>query len=86
VPLLLNLERVTKIGGYEICITMLVNFVHIFGGLFDGGLASKLVCFGANGVIISQGLKIGVIMQLIEKHAPFVIGIHCMAHRCNLVM
>jgi hypothetical protein len=25
-------------------------------------------------------------MQLIEKHAPFVIGIHCMAHRCNLPM
>jgi hypothetical protein len=25
-------------------------------------------------------------MQLIEKHAPFVIGIHYMAHRCNLAM
>jgi hypothetical protein len=25
-------------------------------------------------------------MQLIAKHAPFVISIHYMAHRCNMVM
>lgn len=86
VPLFLNLEKVTKRGGYENLNTVLVNFVHIFGGLFDQGLASKLVCFGANGVTISQGLKIGLIMQFIEKHAPFVTRIHCMAHRCNLIM
>jgi hypothetical protein len=31
-------------------------------------------------------LKIRLIMQFIENHSPFVTSIHCMAHRCNLVM
>jgi hypothetical protein len=63
-----------------------VNFITIIGGLFEGDLAAKLVSFGADGVIVCQGLKTRVIVQLIKKHGPFVIGIHYMAHRCNLVM
>ncbi len=37
-------------------------------------------------MIIFYGLKIGVTMQLINKHAPFVTELHCMVHRCNLVV
>jgi hypothetical protein len=47
-------------------------------------LANKVVCFGVNGITIFQGLKIGVTIQLTNKHCPFLIGNHCMAHRCNL--
>jgi hypothetical protein len=54
--------------------------------IFDGDLMFKLVCFGANGVIIFQCLRTRVIMKLIEKLAPFVIGIHYIVDRCNLVM
>lgn len=66
-PLLLNLQRVIKGGGCNNLITMLVNFIHTFGGLFNGDLTSKLVCFHANGVIVFQGLKTRVIMQLTEN-------------------
>jgi len=54
--------------------------------IFDGDLTFKLVCFGANGVIIFESLKTRVIMKFIEKHAPFIIAIHYIANRCNLVM
>jgi hypothetical protein len=37
-------------------------------------------------VIIFKCLKTRVIMKLIEKLAPFVIGIHYIVDRCNLVM
>jgi hypothetical protein len=37
-------------------------------------------------VIIFQGMKAWVTIQFNEKHAPFVISIHCMAHTCNLAM
>jgi hypothetical protein len=31
-------------------------------------------------------MKIGVIVQLKDKHAPFAIGVHYMACMCNLVV
>jgi hypothetical protein len=39
-----------------------VDFIVIYGGLFEGDLASRLICFAIDGVIVFQGLKIGVIM------------------------
>jgi hypothetical protein len=39
---------------------MLVDSLTTFGGLFDGDLALKLILFGANGVIVFQGLRINV--------------------------
>jgi hypothetical protein len=43
-----------------------------------------LVYFGANGITVSQGVKNGVIAQIMQKHAPFVSGVRCMAHHTNL--
>jgi len=43
-------------------------------------LVSKLINFGVNGVLVFQGVKIGVITQLKGKHAPFMLGVHCVAH------
>ncbi len=63
--------------------------VHVFtdlSGLLVVDLANKVVCFGANDVIVFQGLKAGVTIQLMNKHNPFIVGIHCMAHQCNLAM
>jgi hypothetical protein len=65
---------------------MSLNSTITFGGLSNEDLASKLVFFAIHGMIIFQGMKTRVIMQLIEKHAPFVTKIHYMAHRCNLAM
>jgi hypothetical protein len=69
VPLFLNLQRVIKGGGCNNLVTMLVTSIHTFGGLFNGDLTSKLVCFHANGVIVFQGLQTRVIMQL-TKNMP----------------
>jgi hypothetical protein len=53
---------------------MLVNCTTTFGKLCDGDLASKLVYFGANGVMAFQGLKIGVTIQLVEKDVLFSLA------------
>ncbi len=37
-------------------------------------------------IVIFQGLKFGVTIELMHNHAPFVIGVHCMAHRTNLIV
>lgn len=63
-----------------------MNYVAIFWGSSRGDLISKLVFCCCKHVIIFQGMKAWVTMQLNKKHAPFVIGIHCMAHTCNLAM
>jgi hypothetical protein len=39
---------------------MLVDFAAVYGGLSKGDLASRLVCFTADGVTIFQSLKTGV--------------------------
>ncbi len=56
------------------------------GGLLMVNIANKVVCFGVDNVTIFQGLKIGVNVQFMNKHNPFIVGIHCMAHQCNLAM
>jgi hypothetical protein len=72
VALLLNLQWIIKVGGFNNLTTMLVNCTTTFGGLCDGDSTSKLVYFGANGVMVFQGLKIGVTIQLEEKHVLYV--------------
>jgi hypothetical protein len=57
-----------------------------YGGLFESNLGFKLMCFGTNGVIVFQGSKLDVIMQLKEKHAPFMLGVHYVACMINLVV
>ncbi len=52
----------------------------------DANLAHKLVYFGMNKVTIFQGAKIGVITQLMQKHAPYFSGVHYMAHCINIIV
>ncbi len=61
-PILLNLEKVTR--GRVVLITALQChwILCVFGGQFTKDLASKFVCSGANTVTIFQGLKSGVIV------------------------
>jgi len=41
-----------------------VDFVTIFGGLTNGDLALKFVCFGVDGVTVFQGLNISLTIQM----------------------
>jgi hypothetical protein len=52
-------------------------------GDYKKGRASKLVCFVVDGVIVFYGLNIGVIMQMMQKHAPFMMGIIFRVHFYN---
>jgi hypothetical protein len=85
-PILLNLERVLDKGTYNNLTATTVHFFTNLGGLLVVDVVNKVVCFGANSVTKFQGLKIGVTIQLMNKHNPFIVGIHCMAHQCNLAV
>jgi hypothetical protein len=86
-PILLNLERVVDGNTSNNLIVIIICFLTNLGGLLVVDVANTVVCFGANGVIVFQGLKTCVTFQLImNKHSHFIVGVHCMAHRCNLVV
>ena len=55
-----------------------------YDGLSNQKISEGLITFGANGVSTSQGAKSSVKMQLINKHAPFMMGVHWMAHQTNI--
>jgi hypothetical protein len=50
----------------------------------DNVVADRLVYFGANGMFVFQGSRSGVTQRLKDQEAPFMLGVHCMAHRTNL--
>jgi hypothetical protein len=56
------------------------------GGLSREEIGKKLICFGADGVNVFQGHHNGCITQMHDFYAPFSLGVHCMAHRMNLVI
>jgi hypothetical protein len=56
------------------------------GGLNEDATASKLVCFGADGVSAFQGKRTGVTIQIKQNYAPHATGIHCLAHKLNLAV
>jgi hypothetical protein len=47
-----------------------------FSGTICKGFGLKTCQFGVDGVIVKSS----------GKHAPFVVGVHCNIHRCNLPM
>jgi hypothetical protein len=81
VPIILNLERIVNGGTFDNLTSIIIHSFVVFG---DN--TNKVVCFRANGVTIFQGLKTGVIVQLVNKHYPSVVEIHYMAHWCNLIV
>jgi hypothetical protein len=65
---------------------MIVEQLSWYGGILEMELVEKMICFGTDGVAVFQGSRNGVIQQLKEKHAPFVIGVHDFAHHTNLAV
>lgn len=84
VPLLVSLQRVECTPNAENLTSLIMEAVANGGGLDSEMIAKKLLSFGADGASALQGQRSGVTMQIKEKHAPFVMGVHCVAHRCNL--
>ncbi len=85
VSILLNLQRVVDGAIFNNLTSVIMKSLMEFGGLSETNLANKLVSFGVERVIVFQGVKNGVKAQIMQKHAPFVSGVHCMA-LTNLVI
>jgi hypothetical protein len=84
IPILLTLERLE--GGIDSNIKFVImDALVTFGGLTNEQIVECLVCLGVDGVSTFQGVKSRII-DLLNTHAPYFIGIHCMAHRTNLAM
>jgi hypothetical protein len=52
VSILLNLQGVVDEVAFNNSTSLIVKILMEFGGLNEKDLANKLVCFGANGVIV----------------------------------
>jgi hypothetical protein len=63
-PILLNLEIVVDRSTSNNLIVIIVCFLTNLGGLLVVNVANTVVCFGANGVTIFQGLKTCVLSNL----------------------
>lgn len=85
-PLLLNMYKVVDETIADNMTSLIVKSLGQHGGLSETNIASKLVCFRANGVTICHGVKSGVVIQLMQKHAPYLSNVHCMAHHTNPVV
>ena len=85
VPLLLTIQKLESDGATSNNLTtVIMDALSMGGGVSDAEIAERLLYFGVDGVSSFQGLKTGVTVQIKSKYAPFVIGVHCCAHRLNL--
>jgi len=57
-----------------------------YGGMFQNQMVKHLVCLGVNGGSTFQGVRLKVIALMKMEQTPYLIGIHCMAHRTNHVV
>jgi hypothetical protein len=85
-PHLLHLSCVSESGTSDHLTNVIMHVLLCEGGLSREQIASKLVCFGADGISTFQGAKTGVTIQIREKWAPFSLGANCCSHRVNLVV
>jgi hypothetical protein len=84
VPMLISLQRVVDGAKVNNLTIVIMEALQKGGGLSYASIIHKLLCFGVDGIITFQGTKIGVTKQINTNYAPFSIGVHYMAHRCNL--
>jgi hypothetical protein len=84
-PLLVALMKMEFNGTTSDSLTkLIVNVLSINYGLDETAIASKLLCFGVDGVAVFQDRYNGVTKQIIEQHIPFSVGMHCYGHRLQL--
>jgi hypothetical protein len=65
---------------------LILEALIIGGRLGKEIMASGLVSFGVDGVLVFQSISTSIIMQCHTKYAPHMVGVHYMAHHTNLAM
>ena len=63
---------------------LVINNLKEIGGMDDSMITKKLVCVGADGASVMQGQRNDLCARLQHLVAPYMLSIHCMAHRMNL--
>jgi hypothetical protein len=84
--ILLALIRLVDGNGADAIREAVMSMVHWHSGLNEDQIPNRPVNFGADRVSVFQGSQRGVTTQLQNHVAPFMRGIHCMAHRTNLAV
>jgi hypothetical protein len=84
VPYLLSLRKIVECPTANHLTEVVMSSVEKDGGVGAGDVAKKMLCFGADGAATFQGLRSGVTTQIQRDYAPYSIGVHYMAHQCNL--
>ncbi len=65
---------------------ILLKWMAKYGELLVEKCGSWWVCISCDKKFVFQGNYIKVTFQLKSHVTPFLIGVHCMAHRTNLVV
>lgn len=86
IPILLCLTKVVDRTTSDNLTATIIRALAFDGGLTEGAIAEKLISFGADGASVFHGNRTGVTTQMTKKHTPYVVGVHCMAHRTSLAV
>ena len=87
IPILFSLSRLTEGNGASAVKESITTSLHWHGRIIvDNVIAARLVCFEADGASVFQGCRSGIMQQLRDQDAPFLLGVHYMAHCTNLAM
>jgi hypothetical protein len=87
VPILLNLQHVTESANANNLTKMITSSLSYHGVLdSDGSKLEKLVCFGVDGTVNFYGGRSGLTIELIEKHALYLMEVHYMSHQTNVAV
>jgi len=86
IPILLNLERLVSGGTIDNLTNVILKSLMVNGGLTMEEFSNKLTSLVLMGVVVFTNVHSGVTTQFTKKAAPFMLTIHCVAHRTNLVI
>jgi hypothetical protein len=85
-PYFIDLEKV-KLGATSNNIKgVILDVMGKYGGFTNFDMASKWICIGCDSDLIFQSIWFGVITQIKEQIAPFLIVVHCVTHQTNLAI
>jgi hypothetical protein len=86
IPILLCAETISTSAIFDNIYALMSKCLGDFGGLELEDLVRKLVNIDYDSSSVFQGHKIKVTQQFKEKVAPFITGVHCFAHKTNLII
>jgi hypothetical protein len=92
VPILVRVERIVDISSSNNLTEIILVALLKGGGLTKEKLSKKPLCFKVDGVSFSGGGGGGggggirVTKQIKDSWVVFFMGVHCIAHRANLVV